>query len=149
MTVAFGQIWREASYTPESEFSGTEPPEPGDYIVQLTGHETGTERASGDEYVALDFRLVGVPASMQRQWRDWRGFGTPPRAVAAYRICAKLGVSPRHVESLADLDRELDRLHGGCYYARIAQRGEYRNLFINDQLPSAAAEALTRVTRSA
>jgi hypothetical protein len=141
----FGQVWREAASIPESAYSGSEPPAPGNYIIQLVGHEVGEDR--GDAYVALDFQLVGVPHSMQHRWRDWRGFGTPERAVAAYRICAKLGVNPNRVQTPGDLDIELRRLQGCCYYARIAQRGEWRNLFVNEQLPAMAADALLRAAR--
>ena len=118
---SFGDQWASG----EVDFS-YDPPPVGEYALLLLEAEAATGN-DGYGFVLFRFQTVGYGA---QKFEDYRSFSSDARARAARKICERMGAYGPY-PSADGLHAALQPLVGRVYKARIVQRGEYRNLFVD------------------
>lgn len=122
--MSFADTWTSAD--PDAgPSSNTEPPEPGLYAVHLADARAFTSNA-GNEVMILTWKVN----TSGREWDVLYGFKNQGQANIAASAVKDLGLDPKALGSLADIDAAIATAKGNYYDVEVVQNGQYRNSYI-------------------
>lgn len=125
--MSFDQTWHNA--TVDEQQDAGQPPEKGLYTTELIDAAAVTAKASGKDWVILEFRALDGGAE-GHAWKVFQGFGSPQQAGFTKRVCRDLGVDIDNVTAMSELDEQLKQQIGRYFTVEVKQNGEYRNTYI-------------------
>lgn len=113
-------------------------PDPGNYTVVLEATSAYTNKKQND-VIRLDLRVISSEygnAWAHHTWAEFLNFKTDLSYNFAKGTLEKLGMNLDGVASLADFNTRLAPLVGNWYLIEVEDKGQYRNVYFRDQVPT-------------